>query len=428
MPATQTILFPAVTLLAWTAFAFALYTRLREHRTDTRGPRSLVAGTCLFLALDFTTGLPAVWQWTNRLTEYGDIGLLITHWYSFGFTTCLLCLLLLWNYPMRGAAPRIALAVTVLATAQIATTLLFLAVEADHVANAESYLDWYTVSPGFTAYVLIGQAILICVLAWSAPLSHRFARIAQDRHLRHGLTCITAGSVLALGQCLIRVAVVIAAQFGTSLQYLDAAAEACIGSGAALIMTGLTLPTAAPRITSARTRMRHHSAYRRLEPLWAVLTTATPEVVLHPPKAAHRHPLKDGRISYRLIRRVIEIHDGELTLRRYTDPTWEPDLTRQHADRGLTEIDLRAAVHAQMLRRALTAKAEGTTPRDYQHATPETEDTARADHREPSFDDDIRWLLRVARAMKSSTRTCPSGANGTPAGATVLDTNPVTEP
>jgi hypothetical protein len=132
-----------------------------------------------------------------------------------------------------------------------------------------------------------------------------------------------------------------------------------------------------------------------------VLSDANPQIVLEARPRRRRCPLWDRELDYRLTRRVIEIRDGELALRRYTDPLWQEMLCAFHAKRGLDEPQLAAVVQAGILRNALAAQVE-----DSAICTRETMSNACTDHdllpadgAGTLLDEEITWLLLVADAF-----------------------------
>ncbi|MFD5466007.1 MAB_1171c family putative transporter [Kitasatospora sp. NPDC127059] len=132
------------------------------------------------------------------------------------------------------------------------------------------------------------------------------------------------------------------------------------GLCAALIAAGLG-STLWPAATEAlRGWQRAHRRYRALTPLWRDLHTVLPEIALDPARRL-RLPPRDPRFA--LYRRIIEIHDARLILRRHLDPRAAQWL--DHATRRFPPPTAHAATttaEAAALAAALELAAAGAVP------------------------------------------------------------------
>ena len=132
---------------------------------------------------------------------------------------------------------------------------------------------------------------------------------------------------------------------------------------------------------------RKHCAYRRLRPLWQAVRAAVPEIALPPGPSAD--------IGYRLYRRVIEIRDGQLALRPYSDPQAVAMAESEARSEGVTGADLEATIEAALLATAISARESGL-PR---HDDPDHLPPMRSGEQ---LADEVGWLIRVSQMFARS--------------------------
>lgn len=163
---------------------------------------------------------------------------------------------------------------------------------------------------------------------------------------------------------------------------------------AVLLLAGATTLLWARAGRAARRWRAAYRNYRSLGPLWRALHAAFPQIAL----SAGRMPLTDAELA--LYRRVIEIRDGLLILRRYRTGETPPAGPSQawRGDDHTTDAAARAeaARIAAALVRARTrtdppAGPRPTTPPPAEPALPQT----------GSMEAETRWLAQIARALRS---------------------------
>src|SRR5205814_2399458 len=110
-----------------------------------------------------------------------------------------------------------------------------------------------------------------------------------------------------------------------------------------------------------------------------------PSIALHPPTShlAMRWTVRD--VDYRLLRRLIEIRDGQRALRTYEDPAAEENARTLGGRAGLTGTALDAVVEATRIAAALRVKAAGA-------ATSPTSLTARGPHGSTNLAEELNWI------------------------------------
>ncbi|MDP8930083.1 MAG: hypothetical protein M3O70_16320 [Actinomycetota bacterium] len=105
-----------------------------------------------------------------------------------------------------------------------------------------------------------------------------------------------------------------------------------------------------------------YRAHWHLYPLWRALYHSNPEIALVPPASLVANALTMRRVGFHLYRRVIEIRDGVLALRRHFDPRVAHAARERGRAAGLVDEDLQALVEAESLIGALRAKEQGLAP------------------------------------------------------------------
>ncbi|WP_190218501.1 MAB_1171c family putative transporter [Streptomyces griseosporeus] len=139
----------------------------------------------------------------------------------------------------------------------------------------------------------------------------------------------------------------------------------------------------------AEHRLRRAAARQAdgIAPLWRMLQTGAPGVVLPLPDELRRnHP------RLRLYRYVVEIQDGVLHLERHLDASHPPAAEAELRAAGVDETLLAPAVEAVLLRYALEAELAGR--REVPGDRPKGPGA-------PDLDAEIRWLTQVAAAMEA---------------------------
>ncbi|MFG3223958.1 MAB_1171c family putative transporter [Kitasatospora sp. NPDC048194] len=173
---------------------------------------------------------------------------------------------------------------------------------------------------------------------------------------------------------------------------------------AALIAAGLGT-TLWPAATGAvRTWRRAHRRYRALAPLWRDLHTVLPEIALGP---ARRLPLPPRDPQFALYRRIIEIHDARLILRRHAEPRTERWLERAtHRFPPSCPAHAAATAEAAALAAALEHAAAGTRPHPATAPAGAPAPPARDRQAPRALDGEADHLAHLARAYA----TCPAVA------------------
>ncbi|MEU1287168.1 MAB_1171c family putative transporter [Kitasatospora sp. NPDC005856] len=174
---------------------------------------------------------------------------------------------------------------------------------------------------------------------------------------------------------------------------------------AVLLLAGATTLLWARAGRAARRWRAAYRSYRSLGPLWRALYAAFPQIALTAGRiTAGRMPPADAELA--LYRRVIEIRDGLLILRRYRtaeapsgpgDSSAEAPSADTGADTGAetgAAARTEAARIADALRRARTAAPDGPLPGTPPSAEPHLPHSG-------SMEAETRWLGQIAQALRT---------------------------
>ncbi|MEU6525839.1 DUF6545 domain-containing protein [Streptomyces sp. NPDC046924] len=207
----------------------------------------------------------------------------------------------------------------------------------------------------------------------------------------------------------IRLAAVVGAEVGFSVDHLNDFAWVCGDIGATLTQVGCFMPVVATRIAAAVARHLEHHRYRRLEKLWQAMADAEPSIILEQPFDATeaRRARRSG--AFDLYRGAVEIRDGQIELLPYLDPAVRGKAEYRRRAWWRSSARVAAAVTADQIHTALAQKQYGTVgePASYADATLKTSTTRKA----------LRHLVRVA-----AYSTPPSACGSKPQSATGVRT------
>jgi hypothetical protein len=207
-------------------------------------------------------------------------------------------------------------------------------------------------------------AIQLAILTYLCPALNRVAVLARrcsrrvpGGHVRVGMLAVSSAATADLGLSLARSSVMVARSAGVPvlpILLIPVAAAQAVTAIAAV--GGATASAWVPPLVSQFRKARFWIAYRQLGPLWTTMRRAAPQAA---PTAPAGTPTA---IRYRLLRRVIEIRDGELALRPY----WHADVANRASDAarsaGLSEERITAVREAAIIVSALAARLRGEFP------------------------------------------------------------------
>ncbi|MGP3948501.1 MAB_1171c family putative transporter [Streptomyces sp. 7N604] len=235
------------------------------------------------------------------------------------------------------------------------------------------------------AFFYAGAGVyLMYALSVAGQWTRRYARMSSRPHST-GLWMAAIGLGAMAVACAVR-AVIVAIRWGggTVPRPLMAGVAFLLVVSILLFVAGVTYPGASARIASVRLWLRHRRDYRRLTPLWQLLSEAYPENVLRPASPALRDQWRARGVHRRYHRRIVECRDGLVDI--------SPYLVDEEDDSSVLDLD--AAELADRLRQAVTRIGQGDpAPRQ---AVPLA--MSLGDDRES----DVRQLIAVSDALHPS--------------------------
>ncbi|MEU2583989.1 MAB_1171c family putative transporter [Streptomyces avermitilis] len=379
------ILHPLCLAIAGTGFLFLL----RDLGKSRRDPAlTALAFTYGFSAVSYAVSLTWVWVRIDGVFGVTNIAVPLAQSCVILVLTLQATVLAHWSKPPAQARRRSGLLFLAAAVVITGMSVLF-ALLTPATTRPTDFSLYYAHDPFFQAYVLLYFGTYSAAEVYLARACWTYARTASAPSIAWGLRLITVGAVITLGYSGIRIAAVVGADAGFSVARLDPIAWACGDIGATLTQVGYFLPTLARRTTAVRDWATAHLRYRRLRPLWGALDDADPGITLRRPTRQRTDLLRGRSAHFPLLRRRVEIRQGQKLLRRFLDPaTREHAETRRRSD-GLAGADLVAAVTADQIHDALVRhRANDTvdTPTEY----------ADAELSLATIEDELLHLQRVA--------------------------------
>ncbi|BFU47389.1 MAB_1171c family putative transporter [Krasilnikovia sp. MM14-A1004] len=371
--------------------AAALVYKLRDLRTNPhdRALLALIAAFgCKTVSLVLTA--PTTSAALERWIDMPNICALGVHLFGgVASSTAILIALGYWSYPPERA--RSLARIWLGAAGAMAVTLIGLWLVAKQTVSDRpgNYLLDNMQQPIVAVYLLLYIAAFAAGLMETLRLCLRYATKAADPWLRQGLRLTAIGAAIYLVYCVHRVLGVTAVLLGTKSPTPEIITPLCIGVGVELLAIGLTIPSWGPRLFDLSSWLRSYRYHQALYPLWRDLYQVTPTIALDPPQSRLRDRLRVRDIHFHLYRRVIEINDGRLALRRYMDPAVLAEATRAAHGVGLSGEHLTAAVEAARLDAALRTKESGVAVQDDSPQVP--------GEQSDDFADEVRWLVAVSQ-------------------------------
>ena len=245
-------------------------------------------------------------------------------------------------------------------------------------------------------YWLAVSEFMVQATGDTGRLAFRTSRLTRDESLRSGLRCVGAGTLLLA---------TFYAQYAAGLSgrlvsrrlpgpLRGVSAQAVVGTAAAAIAVGTSLPGLTWRARKLTQAARDARLCAALAPVWRPLRTDNPHATL--PIGSLRSP------DLRLFRRVIEILDGldRLASRRDPQGRVHQHTARVGAQHGLSDDDLTALERAVLISYGTTDQtlpADHDAPRPDQPAAPLTGGSVHQDFRR-----EAQRLLRTATYLRSS--------------------------
>lgn len=387
----KAVLFPVLAVLCLAAVLLRLGT-LRTGRRDPAAVALVLAFAAKFVA--FVLATPFVAAAVDQhvgIPDFGALGIHLLGGILFG--AAVLTAVAYWTHPPATARKRrlwyagsgVLIAVTMV--------VLWTVTAVESQDRATHYLVQRADRPLVDIYLLLYVTALLAALVEIARICLRYARLAERAWLKRGLYTTALGAMIYSVNFLDRALSIVAVHFGLDPLDWEIVVVLGLAFGMPLIIFGLTVPSWGPRLSAVATWFGNLRAYRTLYPIWSALFRAMPTIALDPPGSSW------ADLDYRLCRRIIEIRDGMLALRRYQDPRVAALARQQGLASGLAGEDLHAVVEAAQFKAALRARAsneESDTPHPVDHPPPSDF------HGGDDLAGEAAWLMRIAKAYTHS--------------------------
>ncbi|MFF2129529.1 MAB_1171c family putative transporter [Streptomyces olivochromogenes] len=304
-----------------------------------RGVRLLVA--CLLMLLGGEVlSLPEVNSAIDAATAVGVGKVAFNGIYMSG----LFALILLFASSVRGTdathRQRLWIDAGLLGTALTALMIAMIATPA--TMRGHSLDTPHMAEPAIASFYIIGNAYFGYAYLACALWSLRYGRRAS-RHLGFGLRTMALGLFGLMITSVNRI-ILVALRIDEpgSHEAFNTVNWSISNWAMGGVLLGICYSAGVQLITRLRSIVHHHRMHQDLTPLWTVLTTAYPELVLNQARPGSRwHLLQRHTYEQRFYRRLIECRDGLVRLSPYlTRVAPETDLTRGPADqlaRHITE-------------------------------------------------------------------------------------------
>ncbi|MFF4205681.1 MAB_1171c family putative transporter [Streptomyces sp. NPDC001668] len=343
------LLHPLCLSIAGTGFLFLL----RDLGKSRRDPALVaLAFTYGFSALSYATSLTWVWVRIDRTLGVTNISVPLAQ-------SCVVLVLALqatvlahWSKPLEEARRRgryfLTAAGVVIAAMAVLFTLL-----TPVAPRPTDFSLYYAHDPYFQAYLTLYIATYTVAQVYLARSCWKYARAATSSSIAVGLRLVCVGAIITLGYSAIRIGAVLGAIFGFGVKGLEPYAWLCGDIGATLTQVGYFLPTLVSRTEDARAWVMAHIRYRRLHPLWAALDQADPGITLRRPAPQRGAILRGRSAHFPLLRRQVEIRQGQKMLRRHLDPAVRAESEKRRTAEGLSGPEFVAAVTADQIHHAL---------------------------------------------------------------------------
>lgn len=194
----------------------------------------------------------------------------------------------------------------------------------------------YMAEPAIASFYIIGNAYFVYAYLASALWALRYGRRAS-RHLGLGLRTMALGLLgLTIASVNRMILVVLRIDEPGSHEVLNTVNWSISNWAMGSVLIGICYSACVQLISRLRSIVHHRRMHQELTPLWTVLTSAYPELVLNQAPAGSKwHRLHQRRThEQRFYRRLIECRDGLVRLSPYlTRVAPDADLARGPTDR-----------------------------------------------------------------------------------------------
>lgn len=348
------------------------------------------------LAVAQTLAIPAVYEWLSReiAPNYGHL------WFTVGWSVALtvgMAVLAYWRFDPLQARRRIGTRLGWGGAATLALVILFLANPTPPAPPSLWAVTYADERPGVALYWLIWSGLQFAAGFEAFQGGSRLAReLPNFPYMRMGMRALAVSGLLAMIWCYFDAVAALMSLADVSwladLHVYRTARDWTVNGTVGSIALFVLLPVS----VVVGTALHQAAQSIRLRPLWQAIIDEFPEitVVSRPAPGWLREwwRLVCMPDALPLHRRVIEIRDGYLRLRKWLSPDVADSAEFHAKSHGLSGERLSAAVEAAMIMVALETKKRGWEPPDLG----EIGVGSGVD-----LSSEASWLVKVADAMRS---------------------------
>jgi hypothetical protein len=307
-----------------------------------------------------------------------------------------LCFLAYLNYP-PARAHRVNLVFAAITGAVIVImTVIFFAIPPR--PETPNYWTLYAGPPQTATFRIVYLAFLSFVLVQIARLTLSFAAMSARPSMRIGLRLVAAGGVIGQLWVALEVARALVPAFGGPRPPLatETVGRVLVAVLVGLIALGSTLPSWGPRlgVDEAPALIGDFISLQRLYPLWKTLGGLVPAVLLVTPRSRLAELLDLRDMHFRLYRRVVEMRDAIVLVKRTSDPRSAELALAIGREQGLPADELDVLVSA--------AQAASAVQRPGRHREERRAEVEQVGPGPADFYAEVRWLERLARCHARS--------------------------
>jgi hypothetical protein len=363
----------------------ATLAKLLIARKRSPGLRYL-CGALLCLGLSAAMLAPDTLQLGARIEPTPNLTRLVGNGLSAGAVFCMVGVLAYAAHAAEPARRRMRIHNYVFVSTLVAMAVLLVSARTRFTVD---FVNVYATHPIVAAYEVVFLAYATWGMVGVVLLMQRVVNHATNAFLRAGLWVVAVGTSFGIGWSLCKITITLIKATTKRPIPIEGEVSTFLSAAAILLIAlGATMTAWAPRAVHPLVWLRARWTYRRIEPLWAALHAATPDLELQRP---------DAGIKFRLYRRIVEIRDSSLALRVHFHPdvpAWAEQAARTA---GITsETSIAAVAEAASLAGALEAHRVGHRYHADGSTAPTPFDV------DPDISAEARWLVRVADAFTRS--------------------------
>jgi len=324
---------------SWAMVCFTLYRLWRTRWTD-RG-RQALCGAFFFSGLGQMVEVTAVAAPLNALFAVPNLNRLIAYTCATMIGVCEAALVLYWSVPADVARRRLHRRLLFYACCILGLCVMFAL--GNKPSPTQHFAAEHADSGFVAAFLFIYVVVQISYLGDVALVAWRFAKVAERLWVRRGLRLVATGGAVGVLEALDKTGFILVALRGGAPEGEEAVSSLIVMVASLFLLSGWAVAAQESRLAGAIQWLEQYRVHRQLYPLWRAFYDAIPAIALAPPASRWQAIWSPRNMRFRLLRRMIEIRDGQMNIRAYVDPH----------DSDLADVNQEAANEARRIRAGL---------------------------------------------------------------------------